>query len=112
MAKQEEPQQLATVKQDLMPPVESVRLVHLTDLHFGRGFNEALWDHIKFIVPFLKPHVILVTGDLVNSPWRSQLPKIREMLEELKRKSSQDTFLYVVPGNHDTRAYALSLSPG
>jgi predicted MPP superfamily phosphohydrolase len=89
-------------------PIEVVRLLHLTDLHYGFRFNESLWRHINSIVPALKPHVILVTGDLVNSPWWWRCRKVREMLDQLKTAATGNNKeytprLYVIPGNHDTR---------
>src|SRR5437016_2457068 len=89
-------------------PIEFVRLVHLTDLHYGFRFNHDLWRHVNSIVPGLKPHVILVTGDLVNSPWAWRFGEVREMLNGLKNAAIGDDKqctprLYVIPGNHDTR---------
>jgi hypothetical protein len=85
---------------------ETVRLVHLTDLHYGRGFNRELWEHLKSIIPDLNPHVIFVTGDLVNSPWWWRCRRVRQMLDSLKKapnKGVRNPSLYVIPGNHDTR---------
>jgi predicted MPP superfamily phosphohydrolase len=91
---------------------EPVRLVHLTDLHYGFGFNDELWNHVEAIVADLQPHVIFVTGDLVNSPWWWRCRRVRAMLDKLKTKTAsvkqkRSPLLYVIPGNHDTRVQGI-----
>jgi hypothetical protein len=51
-----------------LPATAHLRIAHLSDLHFGRGFNKPLWSNLCRIVRKANPHLIIVTGDLVNSP--------------------------------------------
>ncbi|MHC4149823.1 MAG: metallophosphoesterase family protein, partial [Planctomycetota bacterium] len=79
------------------PPL---RLAHLSDLHFGRGFNRQLWDHITGILKHESPDALIVSGDIVNSPWPLITMQARKELERLKEQCKA-TQLFVVPGNHD-----------
>ncbi len=92
-----------------------IRIAHLSDLHFGRGFNRPLWNNLCRIVRQADPQLIIVTGDLVNSPWRWTLRRARNSLESLARGLRPDTGargaalsnLLVVPGNHDVRVLGI-----
>jgi predicted phosphodiesterase len=88
--------------------IAQIRIAHLSDLHFGRGFNQTLWSNLSRIVRKANPHLIVVTGDLVNSPFRWTLRRARTALEELARSvrpeaGSPLSNLVIVPGNHDVR---------
>jgi 3',5'-cyclic AMP phosphodiesterase CpdA len=115
--------------------VDNIRILHLTDLHCGRGFQKDLWNHIEAIARELKPHVILVTGDLVNNPYWWTLQKALGLLTSLSAAAtrtgdqgpsatetrsgdqkpsdaatssgSQEPKVFVIPGNHDTRVLGL-----
>lgn len=70
------------------------RLVHLSDLHFGRvnlkvvaPLVEAVWD--------AQPHVVVVSGDFVQNGTRAEFEQAREFLEQLPYPR------LTVPGNHD-----------
>jgi 3',5'-cyclic AMP phosphodiesterase CpdA len=88
-----------------------VRLVHLTDLHYGFGFNRELWANMASIIKGLRPHIIVVTGDLVNSPWWWRLVAVDKELKGLQQQTGNPAgsppYLFVIPGNHDTRLYGI-----
>ena len=87
-----------------------VPILHLSDLHFGFGFNEALWEDVNAVATKLAPKVVIVTGDLVNSPWFWSLRSARRKLcnfQQNLRRTSQDVKLIVVPGNHDSRLFGI-----
>src|SRR5579883_3007739 len=65
------------------PNDSTIRIAHLSDLHFGRGFNGPLWNNLRRIVREHAPHLIIVTGDLVNSPFRWTLKRALKALVEL-----------------------------
>jgi hypothetical protein len=88
--------------------------VHITDLHVGRSFNENLWQSFETCCTALKPHAIIVTGDLVDTPYRWTLLKARTRLRAIQSQVntclSEDRGrceLVVIPGNHDTRLTGL-----
>jgi len=98
----------------------AIRIAHLSDLHFGVGFNEDLWSDLSRIVALNRPHIVLVTGDLVNSPFRWTLKRARKKLEELVKKVSsaagadsaaaaahKKCEFVVIAGNHDVRVQGI-----
>ncbi|HKQ97179.1 MAG TPA: metallophosphoesterase [Candidatus Polarisedimenticolia bacterium] len=80
-------------------PLQPLRVVHLSDLHFGAHFDALLWGHISRTVLDLRPSAILVTGDLVNSPWPRMLVRAKRQLDALAERAGAE--LVVIPGNHD-----------
>jgi hypothetical protein len=90
-----------------------IRLVHVSDLHVGRKFNRDLWNSFSARCRKLGPRAILVTGDLVDTPWRWRLAEARALLYALQRDTQESVRdggkceLVVVPGNHDTRITGL-----
>lgn len=79
--------------------LDPLRIVHLSDPHFGARFDTNLWTHIANTVEELRPSAIVVTGDLVNSPWPRMLIVAKRQLDELARRSGAE--LVIIPGNHD-----------
>jgi len=94
-----------TNKQELTKPPSKARILHISDLHFGRSFNKDSWTDLVNIAKTLLPNIVIVTGDLVDSPNRWSLKRAADALtrfeEDVKCK------LIVVPGNHDTRFVGL-----
>ena len=50
-----------------MPTPDTFRLLHFSDSHRGRQFREELWEHFVSKALTLRPHVILMTGDCVDT---------------------------------------------
>jgi 3',5'-cyclic AMP phosphodiesterase CpdA len=93
--------------------MNATRILHLTDLHFGYRFSQGKWDAIATHVEKNRPDAVVITGDLVNSPWRWELKAARQRLEALSGvlnpagKVQQKCEIFLVPGNHDTRISGL-----
>ncbi|MDP8984400.1 MAG: metallophosphoesterase [Pseudomonadota bacterium] len=93
------------------------RILHLSDLHFGLQFQTDKWQALKDKARELKPDLVVVTGDLVNTPWFWMLSKagagLRELYAHLNPAISTATAaappceVWVIPGNHDTRISGL-----
>lgn len=83
------------------------RILHLSDLHFGVGWSRSHWDSMVGWAERFGPDLILVTGDLVNSPYRRTLAvavaALLELQERVSRSSGRRCRVVAVPGNHDTR---------
>lgn len=93
-----------------------VRILHLSDLHEGYGFQAALWDSLQKIAVNKCPHLVIVSGDFVNTPWRWTLRRAKRKIESLiaeintsvrERSGDYETKLLAVPGNHDVRLSGL-----
>lgn len=70
------------------------RIVHLSDLHFGR-INPVVIDPLIRIVREVEPDVVAVSGDLTQRARSYQFQQARSFLDALPRPQ------IVVPGNHD-----------
>jgi hypothetical protein len=93
-----------------------LRILHLSDLHFGAHFDDSLWDYIRDVLAGSeKPDVIVVTGDLVDTPSLFMLGLARKQLLAMRSKWSEKgraCELIVIPGNHDVGIYGnLSVWP-
>lgn len=77
-----------------------IKIAHISDLHFGPSFDWELWDYVREALKHEEPDVIVVSGDVVDSPWPVLLLQAKRELEDLQSNCS-DAELFVVPGNHD-----------
>ena len=70
------------------------KIVHLSDLHFGR-VNRSLIEPLIRIVREVEPDLVAVSGDLTQRARSHQFQQARSFLEALPKPQ------IVVPGNHD-----------
>lgn len=76
------------------------RILHLSDLHFGR-VESAILDPLIDFVKEKKCDVIVISGDLTQRATREQFRQAKEFLGRLDVKQ------IVVPGNHDIPLYKI-----
>ena len=74
------------------------KIVHLSDLHFGR-VDAALLDPLCEKVHSLAPHLVVVSGDLTQRAKPDEFREARGFLDALPKPQ------LVVPGNHDVPLY-------
>lgn len=74
------------------------RIVHLSDLHFGR-VDEALLPALVETIHAARPDVVVVSGDLTQRARRREFAAARDFLATLPFPQ------IVVPGNHDVPLY-------
>src|SRR5580692_11460111 len=79
------------------------RIAHLSDLHFGKRFNLDTWNAVKDDVASFMPHLLVVSGDLVDHP--SPLHLLAAKGELVQLAATAKARLVVVPGNHDLYAW-------
>lgn len=79
----------------------TVRIAHLSDLHFGAAGVGHVWDLLThhFADPERRPHLVLLTGDLVNSPSDALFAAAYNAIESLCGFGQIPYF--VCAGNHD-----------
>jgi 3',5'-cyclic AMP phosphodiesterase CpdA len=70
------------------------RIVHLSDLHFGR-VNPLLLDPLIRVIREVEPDVVAISGDLTQRARSYQFQQARSFLDALPKPQ------IVVPGNHD-----------
>ena len=51
----------------LPPSLDGTRIVQLSDIHLGPMIGQAALDRVVNMVSVIKPDVIVITGDLVDS---------------------------------------------
>tara|TARA_R110002020_G_scaffold26514_34_gene86064 strand:- start:2721 stop:3563 length:843 start_codon:yes stop_codon:yes gene_type:complete len=71
------------------------RLLHISDLHFGRDRPELLDPLIEQINAFA-PDLVAISGDLTQRARDKQFMRAREMIDRITAPC------LIVPGNHDT----------
>lgn len=78
------------------------RLVHLSDLHFGRERPEVL-DPLRSRIRELDPDLVVVSSDITQRATRREFELARSFVNGLERH------VLVVPGNHDVPLYQVGL---
>lgn len=71
------------------------RVLHVSDLHFGRHEDEAARRALCELVERSAPELVVCSGDLAHRGRRSELERAAALLRGLDRP------VVVVPGNHD-----------
>ena len=85
----------------------TVRIVHLSDLHFARGKNAKIWELVRdFVNDTVQPHAVLITGDVTDSATQAEFDFAQESLNSLRTRAGGDRQKYrIVAGNHDRYLY-------
>ena len=73
-------------------------IVHISDLHFGAA-SDTVADRVVECVSGLKPHLVIVSGDLTQRARTEQFRQAKRFLERLPQPQ------LIVPGNHDVPLY-------
>jgi 3',5'-cyclic AMP phosphodiesterase CpdA len=73
-------------------------LVHLSDVHFGQ-VDYAVVEKLTTVINEIKPHLVIVSGDLTQRARSHQFIEARAFLDSLPKPQ------IVVPGNHDVPMY-------
>lgn len=81
---------------DLHPALEGFRIAQISDIHVGAGVREPLVAAIVDAVNALDPHLVAVTGDLVDGPVEGLAPHVEPMRRLRARHGS-----WFVTGNHE-----------
>ncbi len=76
-----------------------VRILHTSDLHFGRPAVAAQLDSLSSLVGELQPDAVAVSGDLTQRCSNSEFQKARAYLDAMRETAP----VIVIPGNHDVR---------
>lgn len=71
-----------------------IRLLHLSDLHFGTEYEPAVQALMR-LVDDVQPNLVLLSGDITQRARRSQFAAARRFVQALQRP------VLAVPGNHD-----------
>jgi 3',5'-cyclic AMP phosphodiesterase CpdA len=80
-----------------------LRLLHISDLHFGRPYLSNVGEALQRIAPALDAQVTIISGDLTQRARREEFLAAKEFLARLPRMPQ-----VVIPGNHDVPLYRLT----
>lgn len=83
----------------LPPALHGITVVQLSDLHGGFGNTKAVHDEALRQVHAIKPDLILLTGDFIDSNAMVKRYPIKEMLCQLRAPLG----MFAALGNHDHR---------
>jgi len=75
-----------------------LRIVHLSDLHYP-SIDPTMWEAVKQATVHQKPHLIIVSGDLVDDPIIYNLRLVQGDLNDLAQRAG--ACVHVIAGNHD-----------
>lgn len=77
----------------------SMKIVHISDLHFASAFFVPEWcQNVRSIISSERPELLIVTGDITDDGYVHQYDLAKPYLDSL----DADRML-AVPGNHDAR---------
>ncbi|MBI2477368.1 MAG: metallophosphoesterase [Planctomycetia bacterium] len=77
-----------------------MKLLHISDLHFGPPYREKVGQAVLRLAPALAPDVVVASGDFTQRAKDSQFADARAFLDKLPALPT-----VVVPGNHDVPLY-------
>lgn len=80
-----------------------LKLLHISDLHFGPPYREKVGQAVLRLAPTLAPDVIVASGDFTQRAKDAQFAEARAFLDKLPALPT-----VVVPGNHDVPLYRVS----
>jgi 3',5'-cyclic AMP phosphodiesterase CpdA len=71
------------------------RVLHVSDLHFGAGNDEAIEHGAVVLIERFQPELVIASGDLSHRGREDQLARASAFLHSLERP------VLAIPGNHD-----------
>lgn len=90
-------------KQIASSEASPLRILHISDLHFGPPFITEVAEALLAATLSLPIDVVVVSGDLTQRARREQFISAREFIERLP-----DVPRLVIPGNHDVPLYNIA----
>jgi predicted MPP superfamily phosphohydrolase len=84
----------------LIDNLYGLKIVHITDIHYGRVIGERQFKKIVEITNELNPDIIVLTGDLLDRD-RPLDKKNRDVLINLLNEFKSNLGNYIISGNHD-----------
>lgn len=76
------------------------KILHLSDLHFGKHFLPGVSEVVLAQVEMLSPNVIVISGDFTHRAKTQEFEAARKFLQRLPPLPR-----VIVPGNHDVPLY-------
>lgn len=90
-----------TKEKSAKPERTRLRILHVSDIHFGSTFDISVWEYVSGLVKRERPDIVACTGDIVDHGGLFMLACARQEFEKLRQDSGVEFKLRTVPGNHD-----------
>jgi len=84
-----------------------MRLLHLSDIHFGGSADIQVVEGLEAELPYLRTDAIIVSGDLCQRARHGEFQRARAFVARAARWAP----VYVLPGNHDVSWWWRPLGP-
>jgi 3',5'-cyclic AMP phosphodiesterase CpdA len=82
--------------------VTDVRILHLSDVHFGVDAQLSQLEAIEDFAPTLSPDAVVLSGDLTQRARHGEFQAAHALVRRLRKAAP----VLVVPGNHDVQWWA------
>lgn len=76
----------------------AIRIVHLSDIHFGGRADLTQVTALERLVPELEPDAVVISGDITQRARHGEFQRALALVRHLEATAP----VLVVPGNHDT----------
>ncbi|MBQ0917737.1 metallophosphoesterase [Hydrogenophaga aromaticivorans] len=83
------------------PDRTHLRILHVSDIHFGSTFDLSVWEYVAGLVKRERPDIVVCTGDIVDHGGLFMLACAKQEFEQLRLDTGVNFKLRTVPGNHD-----------
>ncbi len=77
------------------------KVVHISDIHYGRIINEKNMDNVVHNINMTKPDIVVLTGDLLDRDRKLESDEKNTLIKFLGNINSK-IGKYAISGNHDT----------
>ena len=78
------------------------KIVHITDIHYGRNFNKESLKKIVKSINEQKPDIVVLTGDLIDKTANMTIEMSNEIAKELKKINAW-AGKYAITGDQDLK---------
>jgi len=85
------------VNSNITDEYHGLKVVHITDIHYGSTINNKKLENIVEKINFIKPDIVVMTGDLIDEKFEYNSEEIIKNLSNIKAKLGK----YAISGNHD-----------
>lgn len=76
------------------------KIVHISDIHYGRTINKRELENLVDEVNLLKPDIVVLTGDLIDEDTEMN-EAISKEISDVLSKINSNVGAYAISGNHD-----------
>ncbi|MBQ7140313.1 MAG: metallophosphoesterase [Bacilli bacterium] len=92
--------EIKVVKETLPESFNGLKVVHLSDIHYGKTINKNKLERVVEKINLINPDIVVFTGDLIDKDIDITNKMINDISKTLKKIDSKYG-KYSVKGNHD-----------